>query len=96
MISDDCIPYSEQACIDAGSRLGLQLGGGGTDFIGDWETKGCYGYENGEYAGLIFYGMGGSDEDMKATPTSPKYRPSGHDCYLGNIGNRCWTENVNH
>jgi len=39
-----CIPYSEQACRDAALEEGFQLGGGGSDFIGDYVTKGCYAY----------------------------------------------------
>ena len=64
------------------------MGGGGSNFIGDWETKGCFAYEEGEYAGTIYYGTGGSELDLKENPVSPKYRPFGHDCNLGNIESR--------
>ena len=59
--------------------------GDGSNFAGHWETKGCYAYEEGEYAGMIYYGTGGSELDMKETPVSQKYRPSGYDCDLGNM-----------
>ena len=29
---------------------------------------------------MAFYGTGGTENEMKAALTSPKYRPSGHDC----------------
>ena len=29
---------------------------------------------------MAFYGTGGSKEDMKKIPSSPKYRPNGYDC----------------
>ena len=30
--------------------MGFELGGKGYEFAGDYETKGCYGYEDGTYA----------------------------------------------
>ena len=75
-----CTPYSENACRDAINTLGLQEGGNGHSFSGDFGTKGCYAYESGSYANMVFYGTGGTEDRMKAALTSPKYRPIGHDC----------------
>ena len=75
--------YSEDACRSAGERLGLELGGGGYEFIGDYATKGCYAYneESSNYGGKIFYGTGGTEEDMREDPSKDdQYRPLGFDC----------------
>ena len=56
-----CEPYSEQACRDAAKALGLKLGGGGYAFSGAYSLKGCYSYRSGTYAGIAFYGTGGTD-----------------------------------
>ena len=91
-LKGDCEPYSQQACKDAGNRLGLKQGGGGTDFVGDYNTKGCYAYSSGDYSGMVFFGTGGSEEDMKKPPSSPKYRPNGYDCSTkGRIHKIYWT-----
>ena len=29
---------------------------------------------------MAFYGTGGTEDQMKAALTAPKYRPIGHDC----------------
>ena len=29
---------------------------------------------------MAFYGTGGTEDQIKAALTSPKYRPTGHDC----------------
>ena len=44
--------------------------------------KGCYGYPNGVFKGLVFYGLGGSEEDMQDQVTSMqgRIRPQGYDC----------------
>ena len=39
-----------------GAEWGGRLTWGGT---GSWETKGCYYYENGKYAGKVYYSTGG-------------------------------------
>ena len=75
-----CHPYSLEACKDAGRRLGLQLGGSGSSFLGDYTIKGCYAYDNGKYQGMVYYGTGGSEDEMKQTLTRPKYRPQTFDC----------------
>ena len=66
--------------MDAGNKLGLIQGGVGFEFVGDYETKGCYAYSSGKDAGSIFYGTGGSPEDRKTVLSKPKYRPNGYDC----------------
>ena len=63
--------------------IGLQKGGGGFDFVGPHSIKGCYAYESGTYANMAYYGVGGSEEEMKVKLTSPKYRPLGYDCSTG-------------
>ena len=64
---------------------GLKQGGAGSDFVGAWSTKGCYAYKSGKYAGIAFYGTGGSIEQMKEPLTSDNiYRPTGHGCPAGN------------
>ena len=75
-----CTPYSENACRDAINTLGLQQGGNGYSFSGNFGTKGCYAYESGSFANLAFYGTGGTEDQMKQALASPKYRPIGHDC----------------
>ena len=77
---DGCVPYSQQACQDAGTRLGLKLGGGGYAFAGAYSTKGCYAYKGGAYDGTVFYGTGGTEEQTKTSISAPKYRPEGYDC----------------
>ena len=80
-----CVPYSQKACMDAVIGQGLKPGGGGSNFIGDWSTKGCYAYKTGRYAGIAFYGTGGSDQEKKTLLNSDEiYRPIGHDCPSGN------------
>ena len=61
-------------------RLGLQKGGGGYNFVGVYPTKGCYSYESGSFAKMAYYGVGGSEEQIKAKLTFPMYRPLGYDC----------------
>ena len=52
--------HSESTCKAVqeyyGSGWGGRLTWGGT---GSYETKGCYYYENGKYAGTVWYGTGG-------------------------------------
>ena len=83
---DECVPYSKEACEDVVERLGLQKGGKGFNFVGDFEHKGCYSYESGSYANIAFYGNGGTEQQMASQLSSPKYRPAGYDCSTtGNI-----------
>jgi len=72
-------PYSLEACKVAAERLGLQTGGTGWDFSGDFGTKGCYTYTSGKYEGRAYYGTGGTAADRKKILESPKARVAGHD-----------------
>ena len=87
-LSDVCVPYSLQACEDAVAALGLQKGDPpGSPFVGNYKHKGCYAYNNKDYAGMAFYGTGGSFEQISTTEVgSGIYRPFGYDCSTnGNI-----------
>ena len=78
---DSCVPYSKSACLNASNHQGLQLGGNGKDFIGDYTIKGCH--AEGEFA---YYGI--EDEfvrEHRKFLTAPFYRPNGYDC--GNVLN---------
>ena len=56
--------------------VGLQIGGAGHPFVGDWATKGLYAYRSGKYSGIAYFGRGGSERDRLAIPhESEKYRP---------------------
>ena len=56
--------------------LGLQVGGAGSPFVGDWGTKGLYAYRSGQYNGIAYFGRGGGERDRLAMPhESDKYRP---------------------
>ena len=63
----------------------MTLGGNGYDFVGDYTTKGCYAYTSGQFAGLVYYGTGGTEEQIKTSLEAPKYRPNGYDCNEGKI-----------
>jgi len=73
-------PYSQEACEQAVQRWGLQLGGGGKEFAGAYETKGCYAYRSGEFKGMAFYGTGGSWREMRTYVLSETFRPRSHNC----------------
>ena len=56
--------------------LGLQIGGAGYPFVGNWSTKGLYAYRSGQYNGIAYFGTGGSERDRLTMPhESEKYRP---------------------
>ena len=76
----DCVPYSKQACEEAVGRHGLQKGGGGYNFVGTYPTKGCYTYKSGNFANMAYYGVGGTEDQIKVKLTFPLYRPLGYDC----------------
>ena len=60
--------------------LGLQVGGAGHPFVGDWGTKGLYAYRSGQYNGMAYFGTGGSERDRLTMPhESEKYRPWNRD-----------------
>ena len=75
-----CDPYSEQACRDIAKNLGLSLGGEGYSFAGDFSVKGCYAYSSGKYAGKVYYGTGGTTEQMKKSVSGQAHRLAGYDC----------------
>jgi len=65
-----CDPYSIETCQNVGSLLNLKFSSG------NYETKGCYAYNDGSYNG-IYFGTGGDPDERKTDPDSPKYRPVG-------------------
>ena len=64
------------------------MGGAGYNFEGTYTWKGCYAYSSGHLKGRIYYGTGGTTEEMQATIESPRYRPIGYDCPVE--GNWFW------
>jgi alpha-tubulin suppressor-like RCC1 family protein len=56
------VPPSAAASAHAKS-MGLQLGGNGVPFSGNFELKGLHSYRSGPYAGMAFFGTGGSEAD---------------------------------
>ena len=56
---------------------GLDLGGGGSNFIGTYSTKGLYAYpkEDTGNPNEAFFGTGGTKLEMKNTTTTTIYRP---------------------
>ena len=77
--NEPCEPYSQLACIAATLSMSFEMGTN-PNFAGDYETKGCYAYLDGEYKGLSFYGTGGTVEQMQQSVQNPKWRPQGYDC----------------
>jgi len=67
-IAPPCLTH--QGCADTARALGLSLGGGGLEFASDFTSKGCYSYSSGPYAGMAFFGTGGSEEEMAASVAS--------------------------
>ena len=88
-IAAQCTPHSRDACEAAALALGLSVGGAGSDFEGNWSTKGCYTYKKGTYTGHVYYGKG--DGPISNKLTGDIYRPKGYDCATGN---RNVTENI--
>lgn len=76
----ECDPYTEEACRDASTSLGLSLGGSGYAFAGNWPTKGCYAYSSTTFIGNAYYSTGGTMDQMKTVLVGSKYRPVGYDC----------------
>ena len=52
--------------------LGLQVGGAGHPFVGDWGTKGLYAYSTGQYSGIAYFGTGGHESCLLYTSPSPR------------------------
>ena len=72
---DDCL--TEAACSAAATAAELDEGGGGYPFASSTYTvKGCYSYNSGSYAGMAFWGTGGTYAEMTATLSGSKYRVS--------------------
>ena len=64
------------ACINASTNLGLRLGDGDKDFIGNHGIKGCHAKRNEAY-----YGIEETDINKhRTTLVKPFYRPLGYDC----------------
>jgi hypothetical protein len=72
-----CAPYSAEACKQAATAAGLELGGEGFSFHGSFKTKGCYSYRSGKYEGHAYYGLGAGDTQGELS--GAKYRPVGFD-----------------
>ena len=79
------MPHSVEACKYAGKLLGLKLGGRDHQFSGSYSTKGCYAFESGDFENMVFYGTGGSHDEMEEPLTSPMFRPIAFDSnHIGN------------
>ena len=67
---------TEGACAQRAAALSLTMGGGGYAFSSTFPyySAGCYSYSSGDYEGMAFFGTGGTDAEMGAALTSPKYR----------------------
>ena len=83
----ECDPYTEKACIDAANVLGLLPGRKAHPFAGDWWIKGCYASSGGPYTGYVYYGTGGTIDQMKTVLVGNFYRPMGYDCTISGIRN---------
>ena len=91
------MPYSGQACINAGEKLGLTSGKFGWNYaeyndqhidtdIKPNGIKGCYAYSGGPYKDSYWYGNGDSAEIRGSLDhTDEFYRPEGLDCQIGYI-----------
>jgi len=77
-----CAPLSADACKAAADRIGFGKGGHDHDFQGNYNPKGCYAYKSGTYKGHVYFGTGGTEQQMKEDINeSDKFRPQGDDCY---------------
>ena len=73
-------PITELAARTLAIQLGLQLGRDGYSFAGNYQQKGLYAYRCGRYAGMAFFGTGGTVAAMQAQIPSSythTYRPVG-------------------
>merc|ERR1711957_166983 len=68
-------PTTASSCKTLALSLSLTLGGGGYPFEADTVTKGCYAYSSGTWAGMAFFGSGGTAAQMQSTLTLPQYGP---------------------
>ena len=74
-LNADSTCLTPKECGATASALGLQLSGNGYAFAGNYGTKGCYAYSSGGYAGMAFFGTGGTEAQMATALTGSKYRP---------------------
>ena len=88
MIADlpACEPYLESACKIAAEKLGRSF-----HYI-HWDksphTKGCWYYKYGPVTDKVYFGDGGTFEEMKIYPPPikpAKLRPKGFDCKTGSF-----------
>ena len=75
-VSDICTPFSMTACINASTNLGLRLGDGDKDFIGNHGIKGCHAKRNEAYYGIEETHI----NKHRTTLVKPFYRPLGYNC----------------
>ena len=79
--------YEVKACEFAGTmnKLGTK-GKGEHKMVGNWDTKGCYAYKTGPWAGVVWFGTGASEYGGNRVSlvdweiAQGKYRPNGYDC----------------
>mmetsp|Transcript_7115 Transcript_7115/g.12259 ORF Transcript_7115/g.12259 Transcript_7115/m.12259 type:complete len:249 (+) Transcript_7115:74-820(+) len=70
-------PLTEEDARAVAQAFGLALGGNGTPFASHFACKGLYTYKSGRYAGMAFFGTGGSAGQMQAPPLSgATFRPT--------------------
>lgn len=64
--AEPTVVYTEENCRLAAIAAGLEIGGAGYPFAGDWGVKGCYAYDStsADYAGMAYYGLGGTEAEM--------------------------------
>ena len=73
---------------DSINRLGIKTEDGKPKIIEtDSTTKGCY----ANYDDSVFYGLGGTEDQMKEPLSYPSYRPIGHDCSLAGCSEDLFT-----
>ena len=95
IVLENCIPYSEKACLDVARRSCFNQGANGKPFSSNYDSKGCHVVKTGKYANTAFYGTGGTEEEMKSALMSPEYRPKGYNCAeIGKNIKIFWVSNV--
>ena len=67
---------TEATCLQVAQSLGLQGGGKGANFAGDYPIKGLYAYSGGSYNQIAYFGTGGTPSQM-ITPIAQKWTPLG-------------------
>ena len=61
----------------------MDAGGFGYSFVGDYSEVGCFSYRIGRFDGSVFYGTGGTIQQIQENVSGTKYRPKGYDCLEG-------------